>query len=104
MMLTWKYTLPAFLVPFAFTLAPEGLGLLWQAPLATVAGAAGSAALGVAALAFGAAGWLRRRATLVARTLAVAAGLLLIHPHPASDIAGIATLATAAGLHLRRGR
>ena len=26
MMLTWKYTLPAFLVPFAFTLSPEGLG------------------------------------------------------------------------------
>ena len=26
MMLTWKYTLPAFLVPFTFTLNPEGLG------------------------------------------------------------------------------
>jgi TRAP-type uncharacterized transport system fused permease subunit len=30
MMLTWKYTLPAFLVPFAFTLDPRGLGLLLQ--------------------------------------------------------------------------
>ena len=28
MMLTWKYTLPAFLVPFVFTLSPEGLGAL----------------------------------------------------------------------------
>ena len=26
MMLTWKYTLPAFLVPFVFTLRPEGSG------------------------------------------------------------------------------
>ncbi len=26
MMLTWKYTLPAFLVPFVFTLTPEGAG------------------------------------------------------------------------------
>ena len=26
MMLTWKYTLPAFLVPFVFTLTPAGLG------------------------------------------------------------------------------
>ena len=26
MMLTWKYTLPAFVVPFAFTLRPEGPG------------------------------------------------------------------------------
>jgi TRAP-type uncharacterized transport system fused permease subunit len=25
MMLTWKYTLPAFLVPFVFTLTPEGM-------------------------------------------------------------------------------
>ena len=32
MMLTWKYTLPAFLVPFVFTLSPEGLGVLLQAP------------------------------------------------------------------------
>ena len=32
MMLTWKYTLPAFLVPFMFTLSPEGLGVLLQAP------------------------------------------------------------------------
>ena len=32
MMLTWKYTLPAFLVPFMFTLSHEGLGVLLQAP------------------------------------------------------------------------
>ena len=30
MMLTWKYTLPAFLVPFVFTLTPQGLGVLMQ--------------------------------------------------------------------------
>ena len=28
MMLTWKYTLPAFLVPFAFLLSLNGEGLL----------------------------------------------------------------------------
>ena len=33
MMLTWKYALPAFLVPFAFTLDPRGLGLLLQGEL-----------------------------------------------------------------------
>ena len=31
MMLTWKYTLPAFLVPFVFTLTPEGLASCLQA-------------------------------------------------------------------------
>ena len=62
-LLTWKYTLPAFLVPFAFTLAPEGMGLLLRAPLADVLRASLSAALGVAALAVALGGWLRRAAT-----------------------------------------
>ncbi len=31
-MLSWKYTAPAFVVPFAFTIDPRGLGLLLQAP------------------------------------------------------------------------
>ena len=35
MMLTWKYTLPAFLVPFVFTLSPEGAGALLRGPLGT---------------------------------------------------------------------
>ena len=38
MMLTWRYTLPAFLVPFVFTLTPEGLGVLLQAPVDDGAG------------------------------------------------------------------
>ena len=33
MMLTWKYTLPAFLVPFVFTLSPEGMGVAAAGPL-----------------------------------------------------------------------
>src|SRR3954471_1997328 len=37
MMLTWKYTLPAFLVPFVFTLSPEGVGALLRGPLGTIA-------------------------------------------------------------------
>src|ERR687895_271923 len=45
MWLTWKYTLPAFLVPFAFVLVPDGQGLLLQGDavsvlVATAAGAA----------------------------------------------------------------
>ena len=37
-MLTWKYTLPAFLVPFAFTLEPRGMGLLLRAAAGRRAG------------------------------------------------------------------
>src|SRR5205814_687276 len=50
MMLTWKYALPCFLVPFMFT-QPEGLAILWtgstipDAILASVSAAAGIIAL-----------------------------------------------------------
>lgn len=104
MMLTWKYTLPAFVVPFAFTLAPEGMGLLLRAPVATVLWSSLTAALGVAAIAFGAGGWLKQRATTVERALAVAAGLLLIFPSASSDTLGIVVLTLSVVLHLWRSR
>lgn len=99
MMVTWKYTIPAFVVPFAFTLAPDGMGLLLRAPLVTVAWTSLTAALGVAALAFGAGGWLRKQANPLERALAIAAGLLLIYPSSGSDLLGIIVLAAAVILH-----
>ena len=54
----WKYTLPAFLVPFVFVLDPKGLGLLMKIPpgghwsdivLITVIAAIGLGALACAA-------------------------------------------------------
>jgi TRAP-type uncharacterized transport system fused permease subunit len=104
MMLTWKYTIPAFVVPFAFTLAPEGMGLLLRTSAETVAWSSLTAALGVAALAFGAGGWLKRSANPVERVLATAAGLLLIYPSFNSDAIGVAALASAVALHLWRTR
>jgi TRAP transporter 4TM/12TM fusion protein len=80
----WKYTLPAFLVPFVFVLDPQGLGLLLKMP------AGGSwvdivmitlkTAMGLAALAAAAQGWALRRTTPVERGLLVLAGLLLVFP------------------------
>ena len=80
----WKYTLPAFLVPFVFVLDPQGLGLLLKMP------AGGSwvdivmitvkTALGLAALAAAAQGWALRRTTPLERGLLVLAGLLLVFP------------------------
>jgi len=80
----WKYTLPAFLVPFVFVLDPQGLGLLLKMP------AGGSwvdivlitlkAAVGLAALACAAQGWALRRTTITERTLLVFAGLFLVFP------------------------
>ena len=77
MMLTWKYTLPAFLVPFVFTLSPEGLGVLMQGPLTNILSSSVTAAIGVAALAAGLGGWLRGPVLLPERVALVSGGLLL---------------------------
>jgi TRAP transporter 4TM/12TM fusion protein len=102
MMLTWKYTLPAFLVPFAFTLSDEGRGLLLQAPLQDVVTSTATAALGVVALAAGFGGWIRRSANGVERGLLVTAGLLLFYARSWSDWTGLAVLGLAIALHLSR--
>jgi TRAP transporter 4TM/12TM fusion protein len=105
MMLTWKYTLPAFLVPFVFTLSDEGRGVLLQAPVPDVLTSTATAVLGVVALAAGLGGWIRRKATHVERALLTAAGLLLFYAQPWADWTGIAILGAVLGLHLsRRGR
>jgi TRAP-type uncharacterized transport system fused permease subunit len=70
MMLTWKYTLPAFLVPFVFTLTPQGLGVLMQGTPAAVATATITAAAGIAALAAAFGGWIRGPASPIERGLA----------------------------------
>src|SRR5204862_5575855 len=70
---SWKYTLPAFLLPFAFVLDPDEVGLLLkgsiktlgQADWGSIALVTGTAALGIAALAGGLQGWLPWRTTVV---------------------------------------
>ena len=104
MMVTWKYTIPAFVVPFAFTLAPEGMGLLLRAPAATIAWSSLTAAVGVAALAFGAGGWLKQRANVLERVMASISGLLLIYPTSSADTVGLTVLVAAVTLHLWRVR
>ena len=99
MMLTWKYTMPAFLVPFVFTLDPRGLGLLLRAPAADILWAAGSAAVGVLALAAGFGGWIRGAASWPERALAVSGGVLLFYPALATGAAGLALTASAVALH-----
>jgi TRAP transporter 4TM/12TM fusion protein len=101
---TWKYTLPAFIVPFAFTLSGEGMGLLMRAPIGDVVRASLSAALGVGAIALSLGGWLRARANGVERAAAAVAGLLLVYPGAATDFAGLALLAVVVAAHLSRVR
>jgi TRAP transporter 4TM/12TM fusion protein len=80
----WKYTLPAFLVPFVFVLDPEGIGLLLKIPKdgswVDIVLITAKSALGLAALAAAAQGWALRRTTTPERLLLVLAGLFLVFP------------------------
>jgi TRAP-type uncharacterized transport system fused permease subunit len=80
----WKYTLPAFLVPFVFVLDPQGIGLLLTLPKdgswIDVLLITGKTALGLVALAAAAQGWALHRTTAGERLILVLAGLLLVFP------------------------
>ena len=104
MMLTWKYTLPAFVFPFAFTLSPEGMGLLMQGTVGTILMATGTAALAILALAAGLGGWIIGPASLPERLLAVAGSLLLFYAGVTSDVAGLGLFALAIVLNVARTR
>jgi TRAP transporter 4TM/12TM fusion protein len=100
MWLTWKYTLPAFLVPFVFVLAPAGEGLLLEGSLTTIAIATASAALGVAGLAVATGAWVLGPATLVERALFGLGGLALMVTAPVFIGVGVALMAAGLTLHL----
>ncbi|MDP1992399.1 MAG: TRAP transporter fused permease subunit [Syntrophales bacterium] len=95
---SWKYTMPAFLVPFMFVLDPSGQGLLLTGSFKTLAGAnwgeiavvSVTAMIGIAALAGGMQNWLFKKTTLFERYALILAGLLLVYPKPLFDYIGIA--------------
>jgi TRAP-type uncharacterized transport system fused permease subunit len=101
-MLSWKYTAPAFVVPFAFTIAPRGLGLLLQAPLGDVLWSLVTASLGVLAVAISGSGWIRRAASTVERLLAGIAAALLFVPAVTPPVVGATLLLLVIAVHWRR--
>jgi len=100
MMHTWKYTLPAFLVPFAFVLAPAGEALLGLRPLPEVVVWTIVSALAVVALAVATGGWFIGQAGWPERVVCGAAAVVLLYLHPAAAVTGMALLAAGLGLHL----
>ena len=104
MMRTWKYTLPAFLVPFVFTLSDEGRGILLQAPLAEIVQSSLTAAVGIGALAIAFGGWIRDAASMPERIAAGIAGLLLCYAGITSDALGAVLLVLVIGAHVVRAR
>ncbi|MDP3085421.1 MAG: TRAP transporter fused permease subunit [Rubrivivax sp.] len=97
----WKYTVPAFLVPFMFVLDPAGLGLLLMGStkaLATanwwaIAEITLTAAVGVAALAAGFQGWALKKTTLIERWMLIVAGFALVYPSAVTSALGFGFVA-----------
>ncbi len=107
----WKYTVPAFLVPFMFVLDPSGQGLLLMGSTKALAHADGgsiaqvtlTAVIGIAALAAGFQGWALKRATLVERAMLLVAGFALVYPGAVADAVGFGLVFVALALqYLRR--
>jgi len=97
-MMAWKYTLPTFLVPFMFTLSPDGVGLLLKGPWGNIVWTTVTAMVGLTALAAGLTGWLIRRTSWLEQGLLIAAGLVLVYPGWLQDLIGFGLFALAAGL------
>ncbi|NYT84866.1 TRAP transporter permease [Pollutimonas harenae] len=99
----WKYTIPAFLVPFIFVLDPSGQSLLLMGTTEALAKAnwlhiaqiTFTAATGIFALAVGFQGWLIVRASLLERVLLIFAGFMLVYPGPISNSVGYAMVVLA---------
>ena len=107
-MQAWKYTMPAFVVPFFFVLDPAGVGVLLYVPKGgTWLDIVWISFLGfaaIAALAAGLQGWLFTRTNVFERTLLVVAGLLVIAPLNTLDWLGLAMMALVVILQLVRTR
>jgi TRAP-type uncharacterized transport system fused permease subunit len=105
-MQAWKYTMPAFVVPFFFVLDPLGTGVLLKLPAgASWLDASWIIFLGffaIAALAAGLQGWALGKANGVERALLVAGGLLVIAPINALDLVGVALCVGAVVLQVLR--
>jgi len=106
----WKYTVPAFLLPFMFVLDPAGQGLLLTGSIKTLANAdwlsiawiTFTAAAGIASIAAGFQGWALKKTNLLERLLFIVAGFALVLPGAISDTVGFSCAASAIVLQLLR--
>jgi TRAP-type uncharacterized transport system fused permease subunit len=92
----WKYTLPAFIVPFMFTVDPRGAGILLKGPLGPMAWTIITGFLGITAIAAAVENYFLRPTRIYERLTLLAAGLLMILNMPAADAVGIGLMATVA--------
>lgn len=96
MMITWKYALPTFLVPFMFTATPAGMGLLLMGNPVNAAWVTVTGIVGVTGLVLGVGGYVSIPATWMERALLTVGGLALLYPAAMLDVLGL--VAVGAGL------
>jgi TRAP transporter 4TM/12TM fusion protein len=90
-MMAWKYTLTAFLLPFIFTVLPEGKALLLHWEGISILGGVWtiiSAFIGIGLLVSGCSGWLVRKSTLLERAITVVAALGFVLPYHLGSLVG----------------
>jgi TRAP transporter 4TM/12TM fusion protein len=106
MWLTWKYTLPAFLVPFIFVLSERGVGLMFEGTWMDVAIALTTSVFAVASLAVVTGAWLIGPAKIPERLLFLVAAVALLVMEPLWIAVGAAFIVAGVVVHLigrRRG-
>ncbi|MGE5096573.1 MAG: TRAP transporter permease [Betaproteobacteria bacterium] len=107
-MQAWKYTMPAFVVPFFFVLDPMGAGVLLKMPKGgnwvEVLWIIMLGFIAIAALAAGLQGWILRKASWFERLLLIGGGLLVISPVNQLDFAGVALVLIAVTVQFVRRR
>jgi len=89
----WKYTLPAFIVPFMFTLDRKGIGILLKGSVTDVIWTTLTAFIGIAALAGGVENWFFKKTKIYERLMLIAAGLMLVYPIAFYDGIGFGLMA-----------
>jgi TRAP transporter 4TM/12TM fusion protein len=98
-MQAWKYTMPAFLVPFVFVCDPLGVGLLLQVPKGgswvDIVIVAAETLAGIAILAFAFQGRFLRKSTALETILFTLGGMLLVFPELIGAILGLARVKLA---------
>ena len=105
MWLTWRYTLPAFLVPFVFVLAPAGEGiLLTRTDPVSIVTAIAVSSVAVAALAVVTGGWILGSATWVERGVFAIGAATLLMMEPVTMGIGFAAVVAGLAMHLVRRR
>ena len=98
MMLSWKYTLPAFIVPFAFAISTQGDGILLKGQFSTVLWMSLVTLAGIAALAGAVGGWLLGMMRIWERLVLLAIGLTLYFaPSYHYDLVALVLMAAMTG-------